>query len=192
MSRPDRVDLKPEFDGYEQRLDKAISHLKNEFMLIRAGRANPQILSKVTVDYYGTPTSLLSIANVSVPEARQLLVSLYDISILKDVEKAILASDIGITPTNDGRAIRLVLPQLTEERRKDLIKQVKKTAEDSKVVLRGERGKMMDLIKKHKKDGAISEDEERQYGVEIQKILDKKVEQIDKVLKEKEVEILEV
>jgi len=187
-----KVDTKSDFSNYEAKLDKAIAHLKNEFALLRAGRANPQILSKITVDYYGAPTPLASMANISVPEARMLLISLYDASMLKEVEKAILASDIGITPNNDGKNIRLNFPQLTEEKRKDLVKQVKKTAEDSKVVLRNERRDMMELIKKYKKDNLISEDEEKGHGTEIQKILDKKIEQIEKLLKEKESEILEV
>ncbi|MCL2555759.1 MAG: ribosome recycling factor [Firmicutes bacterium] len=188
----EKPDLKLDFNSYDAKLDKAINHLKQEFSLLKAGRANPQILSKITVDYYGAPTPLSSMANISVPEARMLLISLYDISMLKDVEKAILASDLGITPSNDGKNIRLNFPQLTEEKRKDLVKQVKKTAEDSKVILRNERRDMMEIIKKYKKDNLISEDEEKGNGTEVQKILDKKIEQVDKLLKEKESEILEV
>jgi len=188
----EKPDLKPEFDNYEARLDKAIGHLKLEFAVLKAGRANPQILSKITVDYYGAPTPLSSMATISVPEARTLLISLYDMSMLKEVEKAIQASDIGINPSNDGKNLRLNFPQLTEEKRKDLVKQVKKIAEDSKVVLRNERRDMMDIIKKFKKDSLISEDEERGHGDTTQKILDKKIEQVDKMLKEKESEVLEV
>jgi len=188
----EKSDLKPEFENYETRLERAIGHLKSEFALLKAGRANPQILSKITVDYYGAPTPLSSMANISVPEARVLLINLYDASMLKDVEKAIQASDIGINPVNDGKNLRLSFPQLTEEKRKELVKQVKKTAEDSKVILRNERRDMMEIIKKHKKDGFISEDEERGHSDQTQKILDKKIEQIDKLVKEKEAEILEV
>jgi len=187
-----KPEVKPHLDLYEEKLEKALTHLKNEFMAVRAGRANPQLLSKITVDYYGAPTPLSGMANISVPEARQLLVSVFDASMLKEVEKAILASDLGLMPTNDGRNIRINFPQLTEERRKDLIKQVKKTAEDCKVVLRNERRDIMEVIKKLKKDLPLSEDEEKGYGVDIQKILDKKTEAVDKMLKEKEAEILEV
>lgn len=187
-----KPEVKPLLEEYERKLDKAVSHLKNELLMIRAGRANPQILNKITVDYYGTPTPLTQMANISVPEARVLLISLWDVSMVKEVSKAIMASDIGITPVDDGKNIRLVFPQLTEERRKELVKQVKKVCEDSKIVIRNERRDVLDLIKKLKKDNIISEDEEKQYGNEVQKILDKRVEIIDKMLKEKEAEILEV
>ncbi|MDE7396071.1 MAG: ribosome recycling factor [Clostridiales bacterium] len=161
-------------------------------MAVRAGRANPQILNKITVDYYGTPTPLNQMATITVPEARMLVISLYDISMLKEVVKAINASDIGINPTDDGKSIRLVFPILTEERRKELTKQIKKTAEDTKVVLRNERRDIMEVLKKLKKDSVITEDEVATYEKDVQKTLDKYIESVDKAVKEKEAEILEI
>lgn len=187
-----KPEVQPVFDQYESKLEKAVNHLNNELSLIRAGRANPQILNKITVDYYGTPTPLPQMANISVPEARMLVISLWDASMIKEVSKAIMASDIGINPVDDGKNIRLMFPQLTEDRRKELIKQVKKTAEDSKVVLRNERRDALELIKKLKKDNIISEDEEKQYNTDIQKLLDRRIENVEKLLKEKEAEIIEV
>lgn len=184
--------VQTEFDKYEAKLGKALDHLKSEFLSVRAGRANPQVLNKIVVDYYGTPTPLSQMANITVPEARMLVISLWDNSMLKEVSKAIAASDIGINPTDDGKTIRLVFPQLTEERRKDLIKQIKKTAEDSKVVLRNERRDIVDAIKRLKKDNLVTEDEVATYEKDIQKILDKAIESVDKLLKEKEAEILEI
>lgn len=187
-----KPEVQTEFDRYEEKLNKAMSHLQNELMLMRAGRANPQILNKVIVNYYGTPTPLTQMANISVPEARMLLISLWDASMIKEVNKAILASDIGITPTDDGKNIRLMFPQLTADRRKELTKQAKKVCEDTKVVLRNERRDCLEAIKKLKKDSLISEDEVKQYETDIQKILDKTVASVDKMLKDKEAEILEV
>lgn len=184
--------VKTEYDKYDSKLGKAFDHLKSEFISIRAGRANPQILNKISVDYYGTPTPLNQMATITVPEARMLVISLYDTSMLKEVVKAINASDIGINPTDDGRTIRLVFPQLTEERRKDLIKQIKRIAEDTKVVLRNERRDIMDTIKKFKKDNVITEDEVSAYEKDVQKLLDKYIESVDKLLKDKETEVLEI
>lgn len=186
------LQVKEEFDNYELQLEKGLEYLRGEFLTIRAGRANPQILNKVTVDYYGTPTPLSSMANITVPEARMLVISLWDASMVKETVKAIMASDIGITPTDDGKVIRLVFPQLTEERRKELTKQIKKIAEDSKVTLRNERRDMMDILKKFKKDNIITEDEEKTYGAEVQKSLDSYIAKIDALLKDKEAEILEI
>lgn len=186
------LQFKEEFDKFEESLIKGVDYLRGEFLTVRAGRANPQILNKITVDYYGTPTPLNNMANITVPEARMLVISLWDNSMLKEVMKAIQASDIGITPTNDGKVIRLVFPQLTEERRKELTKQVKKIAEDSKVTLRNERRDIMDVIKKFKKDNIITEDEEKAYGAEVQKTLDCYIAKIDALLKDKEAEILEI
>ncbi len=180
------------FDVYQEDLKKAIDHLKTQLLTIRAGRANPHILDKITVDYYGTLTPLNQMANISVPEARMLTISLWDASMIKEVNKAILASDIGITPTDDGKIIRLIFPQLTEERRKELVKQVKKIGEDSKVVLRNSRRDANEAIKKLKKDNNISEDEQAECEKEIQKILDSSVQLVDDLLKDKEKEILEV
>lgn len=185
-------EVKLEIEVYEESLKKAIEHLKSQFLTVRAGRANPQILNKIVVDYYGTPTHLNQMANISVPEARMLTISLWDVSMIKEVNKAIMASDIGITPTDDGKIIRLVFPQLTEERRKELVKQVKKLAEETKVVLRNERRDANEAIKKLKKDNNISEDEQQNCEKEIQKILDRFVQLVDELLKDKETEILEI
>lgn len=181
-----------EYGKYEGRLHKAVDHFKSEMLAVRAGRANPQILNKIVVDYYGTPTPLTQMANFAVPEARVLTISLWDVSMVKEVSKAIAASDIGINPSDDGKIIRLVFPQLTEERRKDLIKQIKKTAEESKVVLRNERRDVIEVMKRLKKDNVITEDEQATIEKDIQKTLDKAIEDVDKILKAKEAEILEV
>ena len=165
------------FDAYELGLLKAFDHLKSEFLSIRAGRANPQVLHKIAVDYYGTMTPLSQMATITVPEARMLVISLYDVSMLKEVVKAINASDIGINPTDDGKTIRLVFPQLTEE---------------TKVVLRNERRDVIDSLKKLKKDNVITEDDVAAYEKDVQKMLDKYIESVDKLLKDKETEILEI
>ena len=184
--------VKSEFEKYESQISKALDHLKSDLLTIRAGRANPQILNKIVVDYYGTPTPLNQMANITVPDARTLTIALWDTSMLKEVSKAISSSEIGINHSDDGKNIRLVFPQLTEERRKDLCKQIKKTAEDSKVVLRNERRDIIEAIKKLKKDNAVTEDEVVVYEKEIQKILDKAIEAAEKLYKDKEAEILEV
>lgn len=184
--------VKEEFDKYEEKLNKAIEYLRGEFLTIRAGRANPQILNKITVDYYGQQTTIPNMANITVPEARMLVISLWDVSMVKKVVSAIQASDIGITPSDDGKVIRLVFPQLTEERRKELTKQTKKLSEDCKVTLRNERRDIMDVLKKFKKDSIITEDEEKTYGAEVQKTLDKYIADVDSMLKSKDAEILEI
>lgn len=184
--------VKEEFDKYEEKLNKAIEYLRDEFLTIRAGRANPQILNKITVDYYGQPTTIPNMANITVPEARMLVISLWDVSMVKKVVSAIQASDIGITPSDDGKVIRLVFPQLTEERRKELTKQTKKLSEDCKVTLRNERRDIMDVLKKFKKDSIVTEDEEKTYGAEVQKTLDKYIADVDSMLKSKDAEILEI
>ena len=180
------------FEEYELSLMDTIDHLKVELNSVRAGRANPQILNKIVVDYYGAMTPLNQMANISVPEARLLQISLWDTSMIKAVVKAITASDIGITPTDDGKVIRMVFPQLTEERRRDLVKQVKKTGEDYKVTLRNARREILDKVKAFKKDGKITEDDVATYEKEIQKILDNSVASVDALVKDKEAEILEV
>lgn len=185
-------EVKDAFDEYELALMDTVEHLKSELNAIRAGRANPQILNKITVDYYGALTPLNQMANITVPEARLLQISLWDTSMIKAVVKAITASDIGITPTDDGKVIRLVFPQLTEERRRDLVKQVKKIGEDHKVTLRISRRDVMDKIKNFKKNNAITEDEVASYEKEIQNILDKNIASVDTIIKDKESEILEV
>lgn len=180
------------FDEYELELEDTIDHLKSELNSIRAGRANPQILNKIVVDYYGTPTPLNQMSNITVPEARLLQISVWDASMIKAVVKAISQSDIGITPSDDGKVIRLVFPQLTEERRRDLVKQVKKTGEDYKVTLRNSRRDVLDKIKNFKKDAKITEDEAATYEKEVQRILDGKVAEVDALVKAKEAEVLEV
>lgn len=184
--------VKQEFDKYELKIEKALDHLRGELLTVRAGRANPQILNKIVIDYYGTPTPLSQMANITVPEPRMLLIALWDVSMLKEVTKAISASDIGINPSDDGKNIRLVFPQLTQERRKELCKQIKKTTEDTKVVLRNERRDILEAIKKLKKDNLVTEDEAVSFEKDIQKILDKAIESAEKLYKDKEAEILEV
>jgi len=184
--------IKSEWDKYESRSGKAIEHYKSELLTVRAGRANPAILNKVTVDYYGTLTPLSQMANITVPEARLMVVSPWDVSAVKDIVKAITAADLGLNPTDDGKMIRLSFPQLTEERRKELAKSVKKMAEDCKVALRNERRDLLESLKKLKKDNLLTEDDLAQSEKEVQKKLDEYVAGVDKVLKDKEKEILEV
>lgn len=180
------------FDEYELTLADSMEHLKIDLGAIRAGRANPQILNKVYVDYYGTQTPLFQMSNITVPEARLLQISLWDTSMIKAVVKAINESDIGITPTDDGKVIRLVFPQLTEERRRDLSKQVHKIGEEYKVALRNARRDILDKIKAFKKDNLITEDDVDGYGKEVQKILDKNVAEVDVIIKNKDAEVFEV
>ena len=180
------------FDEYELTLADSMEHLKIDLGAIRAGRANPQILNKVYVDYYGTQTPLSQMSNITVPEARLLQISLWDTSMIKAVVKAINESDIGITPTDDGKVIRLVFPQLTEERRRDLSKQVHKIGEEYKVALRNARRDILDKIKAFKKDNLITEDDVDRYGKEVQKRLDKNVAEVDVIIKNKDAEVFEV
>ena len=180
------------FDEYELMLSDSIDHLKTDLSAIRAGRANPQILNKIYVDYYGTQTPLTQMSNITVPEARLLQISLWDTSMIKAVVKAINESDIGITPTDDGKVIRLVFPQLTEERRRDLSKQVHKIGEEYKVALRNARRDILDKIKAFKKDNLITEDDVDNYSKEVQKVLDKNVADIDAIVKNKDAEVFEV
>lgn len=180
------------FDEYEMSLAESIEHLRIDLSAIRAGRANPQLLNKIYVDYYGTMTPLNQMANITVPEARLLQISLWDTSMIKEVVKAINASDIGITPTDDGKVIRLVFPQLTEERRKELSKQVHKIGEEYKVTLRNARRDILDKIKEFKKNNIITEDDVETCGKDVQKILDKNIADIDTIIKNKEAEVFEV
>ena len=179
-------------DKCTARMEKSVEFFKAEMGNVRAGRANPQILNKISVTCYGTPTPLTQIANISVPEARTLAIKLWDKSLVKDTIKAIMASDIGITPSDDGSVIRLAFPQLTEERRKDLVKLIKKTNEESKIAVRNERRDLMEAIKKLQKDSVISEDELKASEKDVQKLLDKYIALLDKALADKEKEILEV
>lgn len=180
------------FMEFDEAQEKAINHYESELSSVRAGRANPHILDKILVDYYGTPTPINHIANVSVPEARQLLISPWDISNVKNISKAILASDLGLTPTDDGRVIRLNFPMLTEERRRELVKNTRKLVEDTKIICRNARRDAIEELKKLKKDSVITEDEEATFEKEVQKRLDEKSALIDRFMDEKEKEIMQV
>lgn len=180
------------FLTFEMDCDKAISYMKGEYNLMRAGRANPKLVESIKVDYYGALTPINQMGNISIPEPRCLVITLWDKSALKLVEKAILAANIGITPQNDGTVIRLTFPVLTEERRRDLVKQVKKLAEDTKVVLRNARRDAMDALKKEKNAKTVSEDLISDYEGEIDKSLSKLIETVDKLSKEKEADVMSV
>ena len=179
-------------NSVKERMDKAVAALSRELSTIRAGRANAAILDKVTVDYYGAPTPINQLAGVSVPEARLLVIQPYDKSILGEIEKAILKSDLGLNPTNDGSILRIAIPALTEERRKELVKLVKKEAEEAKIAIRNIRRDGNDELKKAEKNGEITEDELRGYTEDVQKITDAHVQKMDEVAKEKEKEIMSV
>ncbi len=176
----------------EEKMIKTINALENEFAAIRAGRANPAVLNKINADYYGSPTPVNQMAAVSVAEARVLVIQPYDPSGLKAIEKAILASDIGITPNNDGKVIRLTFPQLTEERRKELVKQIKKLGEDSKVSIRNIRRDAIDKFKAMKKNSEITEDDMKNCEEDVQKLTDKYCAEIDKTVSVKEKEIMSI
>ena len=175
-----------------ERTDKTVSVLNGEYVTIRAGRANPHILDKVLVDYYGTPTPINQVGNLSVTEGRCLVIAPWDASMLKVIEKQLLAENIGITPVNDGKVIRLVFPALTEERRKELVKQIKKMAEDSKVAVRNIRRDAMDSLKKMKVNKELSEDEHALAEKEVEKVIAKAIETVDQVAAEKEKDVLTV
>lgn len=176
----------------EGRMQKSVDNLKEEYVTIRAGRANPHILDRLRVDYYGTPTPIQQVANVSVPEARMIQIQPWEASLIKDIEKAILVSDLGLTPNNDGKAIRLVFPELTEDRRKELAKDIKKKGDNAKVAIRNIRRDANDAIKKENKAGDISDDEAKNSEDEIQKITDKYIAMIDSAIDDKTKEILTV
>ena len=177
---------------YEDKMEKSLDVLLDEYASIRAGRANPHVLDRLRIDYYGTPTPIQQVGNVTVPEARMIVIQPWEKSLLKEIEKAILVSDLGINPTNDGNVIRLVFPELTEERRKDLAKDVKKKGEGAKVAIRNIRRDAMDSIKKMEKAGDISEDDLKQSEEKIQKITDKMIEKVDKAIETKTKEIMTV
>lgn len=179
-------------DEYREDLKKAIAHHSDELLQIRAGRANPKLIERIMVDYYGTMTPISQMATISVPEARMILVSLWDISMLKTVAKAIESANLGLNPSDDGKVIRLVFPQLTEERRKELAKDVNKFTESAKVVCRNARRDVLDIFKKMKKDSEISEDDMSRLEKDVQKILDDAIANIDKISSAKEKEIMEV
>ena len=179
-------------DNAKVKMEKTKDVLRADLMAIRAGRANPQLLDRITVDYYGTPTPLKSIANISAPEPRVLQINPWDAKMVKDISRAIQASDLGLTPSNDGKVIRLVFPELTEERRKDLCKQVRKQVEEGKVALRAIRRDANEQIKKMKKDSVITEDEAKTAETELQKATDNAVKEADRLSAEKEKEIMAV
>ena len=179
-----------DFKEYERRMDKALEHLAEEFGAVRAGRANAKVLDRISVEYYGSETPLSGVATISSPDARTLVISPWDTKLLKDIQKALQSSDLGINPQNDGRVIRLVFPQLTEERRKDLTKQTKKYAEDAKVSMRNIRRDGMDYVKKLKKNGEITEDDQKKAEKDLQTLLDKYIKKADDALAAKEKELM--
>lgn len=180
------------YEDVKQKMDKAISAMQNDFAGIRAGRANPAILDRVTVDYYGTATPIAQVGTISVPDPRMLMIQPWDASILHDIEKAILASDLGITPNNDGKSIRLNFPSPTEERRKELVKSVSKRAEEAKVVIRGIRRDAIDVFKAQKKNSEITEDDLKKAETDIQKVTDQYIKNIDSLADDKSKEIMEI
>ena len=180
------------FDDMNEKIDKTMQNYISELRSIRAGRANPHILDKVVADYYGTPTPINNMANISVPEARLLVIAPWDKSQLKNIEKAILAANIGINPNNDGQVIRLVFPELTEERRRSTVKEAKNLVEEAKIVMRNARREAIDELKKIQKASTITEDDLRNFTEDIDKNLAKKTEEVDKLFKEKEQEILSI
>ena len=181
-----------DFKEYSRRMEKTLEHLNEDFGAVRAGRANPQVLDRITVEYYGSETPLNGVATISSPDARTLIVQPWDAKLLKDIQKAIQVSDLGINPQNDGRVIRLVFPQLTGERRKDLTKQVKKYAEEAKVALRNIRRDGMDYVKKLKKNSEITEDDQKKAEKDLQDLLDKNIKNVDAALAAKEKELMAI
>lgn len=184
--------MKLELREFEEKMKKSIEAYKNELDTVRAGRANPNVLSRVMVDYYGTPTPVNQIGTVSCPDARTIVIQPWDSSTLKGIEKALLASDLGITPANDGKVIRLSFPQLTEDRRKELKKQVSKLGEDAKVAIRNIRRDAMDKAKDMKKNGEMTEDELKASEKLVQDLTDKYIKEIDAITAAKEREIMEI
>ena len=184
--------MKEHLKLYEEKMDKTIDSLMNDYASIRAGRANPHVLDKIKVDYYGTPTPIQQVGNISVPEARMILIQPWEKSLLKSIEKAIQTSDLGINPNNDGTSIRLVFPELTEDRRKELAKDVRKKGEGAKVAIRNIRRDANDTFKKMEKADEISEDDLKDATEKIQKITDKAIEKVEKAVENKTKEILTV
>ena len=180
------------FDEYSKKMDKTLVHLAEEFDAVRAGRANPKVLDRITVEYYGTETQLNGVATISSPDARTLVIQPWDTSLLKEIQKASLSSELGINPQNDGKVIRLIFPQLTEERRKELTRQVKKYAEDAKVAMRNIRRDGMDYVKKLKKNNEITEDDQKKAEKDLQDLLDKNIKKVDTALAAKEKELMAI
>jgi ribosome recycling factor len=176
----------------EEKMQKSVEYLTKDLAALRAGRANPAMVEKIMVDYYGEPTPINQLGNITIPEARLLVIQPWDKSIIPDIEKAIFRSDLGITPSNDGNVIRMAIPQLTEERRKELVKVVKKKGEETKVAIRNIRRESNDMLKMSEKEKMISEDENKKGMDEIQKFTDKYVKNVDQVLQSKEKDVMEV
>ena len=181
-----------DFSEYSKRMDKSLVHLAEEFDAVRAGRANPKVLDRITVEYYGSETQLNGVATISSPDARTLVIQPWDTTLLKEIQKAILSSELGINPQNDGKVIRLIFPQLTEERRKELTKQVKKYAEEAKVAMRNIRRDGMDYVKKLKKNSEITEDDQKKAEKDLQDMLDKFTKKVDEALAAKEKELMAI
>ena len=179
-----------DFKEFERRMGKALEHLEEEFGAVRAGRANAKVLDRITVEYYGSETPLNGVATISSPDARTLVISPWDTKLLKDIQKAIQVSDLGINPQNDGRVIRLTFPMLTEDRRKELVKQIKKYAEDAKVAMRNIRRDGMDYVKKLKKNSEITEDDQKKAEKDLQDLLDKMIKKVDEATAAKEKELM--
>ena len=181
-----------DFKEFSRKMDKTLEHLDEEFGAVRAGRANAKVLDRITVQYYGSETPLNGVATISTPDARTLVIQPWDTKLLKDIQKAIQGSDLGINPQNDGRVIRLVFPQLTEERRRDLTKQVRKYAEDAKVAMRNIRRDGMDYVKKLKKNGEVTEDDQKKAEKDLQDLLDQYIKKVDVELAAKEKELMAI
>jgi ribosome recycling factor len=181
-----------DFKDFSKKMDRTLEHLAEDFDAVRAGRANPKVLDRISVEYYGQETPLNGVATISTPDARTLVIQPWDTQLLKEIQKAIQLSDLGINPQNDGKVIRLVFPQLTEERRRDLTKQVKKYAEEAKVAMRNVRRDGMDYIKKLKKNSEITEDEQKKAEKDLQDMLDKYIKQADEALAAKEKELMSI
>lgn len=179
-------------EQFEEKMKKSLNALSEEYATIRAGRANPHVLDKIMVDYYGTPSPLQTVANISVPEARVIQIQPWEASLVKDIEKAIMTSDLGLTPNNDGKIIRLVFPELTEERRKELVKDIKKKGENAKVAIRNIRRDANDTIKKQNKANELSDDEAKQQEDKVQKLTDKYIAEVDKMIDSKSSEVLTI
>ena len=181
-----------DFKEFSRKMDRTLDHLEEDFDAVRAGRANAKVLDRISVQYYGSETPLNGVATISSPDARTLVIQPWDTKLLKDIQKAILTSDLGINPQNDGRVIRLVFPQLTEERRRDLTKQVKKYAEEAKVAMRNIRRDGMDYVKKLKKNSEITEDDQKKAEKELQELTDKYIKKVDDACAVKEKELMEL
>lgn len=181
-----------DFTEFSRKMDRTLEHLGEDFDAVRAGRANAKVLDRITVEYYGSETPLNGVATISSPDARTLVITPWDTKLLKEIQKAIQVSDLGINPQNDGRVIRLIFPQLTEERRKDLSKQVKKYAEDAKVAMRNIRRDGMDYVKKLKKNNEITEDDQKKAEKDLQDMLDKYIKKVDAALAAKDKELMSI